>query len=228
MCRGSFFGGGNCTTMYARKGGCKGGKQQRGTSLDKYTNYSFSVEELQSACVPQSNGLTWEASLHSLPTSAITAVHAHTQRKMWSHLSAIRENQVEADQFCPSNLFRDWGSYGTGDTTSYHQPAPTHYSPQTHTHIYTHTFLFFFDSHSFSLPPIYYLFFSILEDKFKRSKLENQMRALGSRRDLQSCRPASRRLIHHVPQVVNSSSICKCFQILANLYAPRFIMENQL
>lgn len=138
------MGGGNCTTMYARKGGCKGGKQQRGTSLDKYTNYSFSVEELQSACVPQSNGLTWETSLHSLPTSAITAVHAHTQRKMWSHLSAIRENQVEADQFCPSNLFRDWGSYGTGDTTSYHQPAPTHYSPQTHTHTHIHTLFSFF------------------------------------------------------------------------------------
>ena len=72
------------------------------------------------------------------------------------------------------------------------------------------------------------IFFSMREDKFKRSKLENQMRALGSRWDLQSCRPASQSLIHHVPQVVNSSSICKCFQILANLYAPRFIMENQL
>lgn len=84
MCRGSFFWGGNCTTMYARKGGCKGGKQQRGTSLDKYTNYSFSVEELQSACVPQSNGLTWETSLHCLPTSAITAVHAHTEENVVS------------------------------------------------------------------------------------------------------------------------------------------------
>lgn len=38
-----------CAAMYARKGGCKGGKQQRGTSLDKYTNYSFSAEKLQSA-----------------------------------------------------------------------------------------------------------------------------------------------------------------------------------
>ena len=37
-----------CVCMHAR-GGCKGGKQQRGTSLDKYTNYSFSEEELQSA-----------------------------------------------------------------------------------------------------------------------------------------------------------------------------------
>lgn len=97
----------------------------------------------------------------------------------------------------------------------------------------THFFFFpiFLDSYSFSLSPspsLCYLFFSIREDKFKRSKLENQMRALGSLRDLQSCRPASRSLIHHVPQVVNSSSICKCFQILANLYAPRFIMENQL
>ncbi len=81
---------------------------------------------------------------------------------------------------------------------------------------------------SLSLSVSHLLFFSIRGDKFKRSKLENQMRALGSRRDLQSCRPASQSLIHHVPQVVNSSSICKCFQILANLYAPRFIMENQL
>lgn len=84
----------------------------------------------------------------------------------------------------------------------------------------------------FSLPLISYSFlssvFSKQKDKFKRSKLENQMMALGSRRDLQSCRPALESLIHHVPQVVNSSSICKCFQILANLYAPRFIMENQL
>lgn len=30
-------------------GGYKGGKQQCGTSLDKYTNYSFSAETLQSA-----------------------------------------------------------------------------------------------------------------------------------------------------------------------------------
>lgn len=30
-------------------GGYKGGKQQCGTSLDKYTNYSFSAEKLQSA-----------------------------------------------------------------------------------------------------------------------------------------------------------------------------------
>ena len=37
-----------CVYMHAR-GGCKGGKQQRGTSLDKYTNYSFSAEKLQSA-----------------------------------------------------------------------------------------------------------------------------------------------------------------------------------
>lgn len=27
--------------------------------------------------LPQSNGLTWETSLHSLPTSAITATHTH-------------------------------------------------------------------------------------------------------------------------------------------------------
>lgn len=37
-----------CVCMHARSG-CKGGKQQRGTSLDKYTNYSFSAEKLQSA-----------------------------------------------------------------------------------------------------------------------------------------------------------------------------------
>lgn len=143
---------------------------------------------------------------------------------MQSHFTAIRENQVEADQFCPSNLFRDCGppvrkippriihqqKHTTTDKAG-EKKKPKHFvSP-----ILSLSFLL---SHSF---------FSI-QDKFKRSKLENQMRALGSRRDLQSCRPALQSLIHHVPQVVNSSSICKCFQILANLYAPRFIMENQL
>lgn len=133
---------------------------------------------------------------------------------------------MEADQFCPSNLFGDW------DPTAWEIP-PRIINQHLHTRQKKHTFFFpiFLDSYSFSLSPspsLCYLFFSIREDKFKRSKLENQMRALGSLRDLQSCRPASRSLIHHVPQVVNSSSICKCFQILANLYAPRFIMENQL
>lgn len=130
---------------------------------------------------------------------------------------------MEADQFCPSNLFRDC-------------VPPVRKIPPRIIHQHQHTTtdkakkkkktLCFPRSLSFFLALS--LFFSIQEDKFKRSKLENQMRALGSRRDLQSCRPALQSLIHHVPQVVNSSSICKCFQILANLYAPRFIMENQL
>lgn len=138
---------------------------------------------------------------------------------------------MEADQFCPSNLLRDWAPPAQ-------EIPPRIINQHLHTTIVkkknkkTHSFFFFSNfSHlplilSLSLSTIF--FFSIREDKFKRSKLENQMRALGSRRDLQSCRPASQSLIHHVPQVVNSSSICKCFQILANLYAPRFIMENQL
>lgn len=131
---------------------------------------------------------------------------------------------MEADQFCPSNLFRDCA------------PPAREIPPRIihqHQHTTTDKAKKKNNTHTLSFPTLYFflalsLFFSIQEDKFKRSKLENQMRALGSRRDLQSCRPASQSLIHHVPQVVNSSSICKCFQILANLYAPRFIMENQL
>lgn len=139
---------------------------------------------------------------------------------------------MEADQFCPSNLFRDWSPPA--------QEIPPHIINQ-HLHITTDglkkkkVFFFHFSHFSLILSPSLCLslslspiFFQYRRINFKRSKLENQMRALGSRRDLQSCRPASQSLIHHVPQVVNSSSICKCFQILANLYAPRFIMENQL
>lgn len=59
--------------------------------------------------LPQSNGLTWEAFLHSSasPDLLLLHTHTHTQRNVESHLTAIRRNQVEADQFCPSNLFRD-------------------------------------------------------------------------------------------------------------------------
>lgn len=129
---------------------------------------------------------------------------------------------MEADQFCPSNLFRDCAPpvRKIPPRIIHQHSTPQQIKLEKKTTLFPPFSLSFFLALS--------LFFSIQEDKFKRSKLENQMRALGSRRDLQSCRLALQSLIHHVPQVVNSSSICKCFQILANLYALRFIMENQL
>lgn len=45
--------------------------------------------------------------------------------------------------------------------------------------------------------------------------------------DLQSCLLPLDGAIHHALREVNPSSVCKCFQILANLYAPRFIIEYQ-
>lgn len=146
-----------------------------------------------------------------------THVHTDTHRVVESHLTAIRWKQISSAPVTSSGTeLLLHGRYHLISSTSTYTPAQ----------IFKNTFFPFL---SLSLIHSHLLFFfSIREDKFKRSKLENQMRALGSRRDLQSCPPASQSLIHHVPQVVNSSSICKCFQILANLYAPRFIMENQL
>lgn len=77
-------------------GGCGQGKQACGTSLDKYANYSFLSEELKSAPA---------AVLWPDPGRALYGGATPAQPYAHFHFSAIRENQVEVDQFCPSNPF---------------------------------------------------------------------------------------------------------------------------
>lgn len=107
--------------------------------------------------LPQSNGLTREASLHSraspdlllllLHTHARTHKHTHTHENVVS-FSCYQGESGGSRSVLPQQSLQGLGSSCTGDTTSYHQPAPTHH----HRWLGGGGILISLISHLFSLP----------------------------------------------------------------------------